>query len=115
MIRRPPRSTRTDTLFPYTTLFRANAPTLLLDRPAFERIPIPDRPRYNAPAICSTPSAPKNGSSLHSCGCRTVAETGASKLASSLIDRDATTVGEFSWMWARLYRAFLRRRVDHPS
>src|SRR3546814_3544692 len=25
MIRRPPRSTRTDTLFPYTTLFRSNA------------------------------------------------------------------------------------------
>src|SRR3546814_8427639 len=24
MLRRPPRSTRTDTLFPYTTLFRAN-------------------------------------------------------------------------------------------
>src|SRR3546814_12988415 len=26
MIRRPPRSTRTDTLFPYTTLFRARQP-----------------------------------------------------------------------------------------
>src|SRR3546814_1610115 len=26
MIRRPPRSTRTDTLFPYTTLFRSNPP-----------------------------------------------------------------------------------------
>src|SRR3546814_5451125 len=26
MIRRPPRSTRTDTLFPYTTLFRSPAP-----------------------------------------------------------------------------------------
>src|SRR3546814_5028024 len=26
MIRRPPRSTRTDTLFPYTTLFRSNGP-----------------------------------------------------------------------------------------
>src|SRR3546814_2951000 len=26
MIRRPPRSTRTDTLFPYTTLFRAKGP-----------------------------------------------------------------------------------------
>src|SRR3546814_10011950 len=26
MIRRPPRSTRTDTLFPYTTLFRSVAP-----------------------------------------------------------------------------------------
>src|SRR3546814_11805439 len=25
MIRRPPRFTRTDTLFPYTTLFRSNA------------------------------------------------------------------------------------------
>src|SRR3546814_2234209 len=29
MIRRPPRSTRTDTLFPYTTLFRSPVPLLL--------------------------------------------------------------------------------------
>src|SRR3546814_14437565 len=29
MIRRPPRSTRTDTLFPYTTLFRSNLSTAL--------------------------------------------------------------------------------------
>src|SRR3546814_15788919 len=28
MIRRPPRSTRTDTLFPYTTLFRSEARAL---------------------------------------------------------------------------------------
>src|SRR3546814_14035716 len=28
MIRRPPRSTRTDTLFPYTTLFRSRSPLL---------------------------------------------------------------------------------------
>src|SRR3546814_8106070 len=28
MIRRPPRSTRTDTLFPYTTLFRSTANTV---------------------------------------------------------------------------------------
>src|SRR3546814_12676621 len=46
MIRRPPRSTRTDTLFPYTTLFRslgnllenafkwAKSPVLLTARPA---------------------------------------------------------------------------------
>src|SRR3546814_2471185 len=32
MIRRPPRSTRTDTLFPYTTLFRSQ--WSLADRPA---------------------------------------------------------------------------------
>src|SRR3546814_19017371 len=31
MIRRPPRSTRTDTLFPYTTLFRSHV-RLLSDR-----------------------------------------------------------------------------------
>src|SRR3546814_17952090 len=30
MIRRPPRSTRTDTLFPYTTLFRSAFPGVLL-------------------------------------------------------------------------------------
>src|SRR3546814_17213425 len=29
MIRRPPRSTRTDTLFPYTTLFRSHHATAL--------------------------------------------------------------------------------------
>src|SRR3546814_17075355 len=29
MIRRPPRSTRTDTLFPYTTLFRSLVPLQL--------------------------------------------------------------------------------------
>src|SRR3546814_1733993 len=29
MIRRPPRSTRTDTLFPYTTLFRSNNYSIL--------------------------------------------------------------------------------------
>src|SRR3546814_15355228 len=43
MIRRPPRSTRTDTLFPYTTLFRSRAG---LDRrprrrAALSRVPAP--------------------------------------------------------------------------
>src|SRR3546814_7772094 len=43
MIRRPPRSTRTDTLFPYTTLFRS----IWQDRPAAISVPllhIPLRP-----------------------------------------------------------------------
>src|SRR3546814_20536547 len=31
MIRRPPRSTRTDTLFPYTTLFRSTSAKCTLD------------------------------------------------------------------------------------
>src|SRR3546814_15646104 len=34
MIRRPPRSTRTDTLFPYTTLFRSVIEIARQDRPS---------------------------------------------------------------------------------
>src|SRR3546814_3564974 len=41
MIRRPPRSTRTDTLFPYTTLFRSH----LAGHPAVHR----EQPERQAP------------------------------------------------------------------
>src|SRR3546814_7001143 len=37
MIRRPPRSTRTDTLFPYTTLFRSHLPWRLRSVSPFPR------------------------------------------------------------------------------
>src|SRR3546814_12573524 len=38
MLRRPPRSTRTDTLFPYTTLFRSRrGPARNADEPGGER------------------------------------------------------------------------------
>src|SRR3546814_10018495 len=37
MIRRPPRSTRTDTLFPYTTLFRSpNPPIVSICTPSYD-------------------------------------------------------------------------------
>src|SRR3546814_4303495 len=39
MIRRPPRSTRTDTLFPYTTLFRSVRRWRGFARPALGRTP----------------------------------------------------------------------------
>src|SRR3546814_19533849 len=45
MIRRPPRSTRTDTLFPYTTLFRS----ALVARPA----PCPNA--HSCPRPCRVP------------------------------------------------------------
>src|SRR3546814_5775163 len=55
MIRRPPRSTRTDTLFPYTTLFRSargsarhSRPTNRPAQPACQR-----RPDADHPARCS--------------------------------------------------------------
>src|SRR3546814_4616365 len=37
MIRRPPRSTRTDTLFPYTTLFRSRQDAVVGDRHEADR------------------------------------------------------------------------------
>src|SRR3546814_20159678 len=41
MIRRPPRSTRTDTLFPYTTLFRSVAPRPRHPMPCWQSLPSP--------------------------------------------------------------------------
>src|SRR3546814_2926083 len=45
MIRRPPRSTRTDTLFPYTTLFRSGTASDRLRG----RGHLPDRPEEDPP------------------------------------------------------------------
>src|SRR3546814_20131087 len=45
MIRRPPISTRTDTLFPYTTLFRSSRSTRNLVK--FYLIPLPSRPVFS--------------------------------------------------------------------
>src|SRR3546814_15992680 len=62
MIRRPPRSTRTDTLFPYTTLFRSLGWT-----PAYAQAPAeaqiaPALPQAVAPAQAeSTDPAPNVG------------------------------------------------------
>src|SRR3546814_8398435 len=47
MIRRPPRTTRTDTLFPYTTLFRSQSPyaavfTMLRDMSTARPEPLPE-------------------------------------------------------------------------
>src|SRR3546814_14043851 len=51
MVRRPPRSTHTDTLFPYTTLFRSNAnPTSSTPK---GRCPTNFIARYHASWKCS--------------------------------------------------------------
>src|SRR3546814_8459021 len=43
MFRRPPRSTRTDTLFPYTTLFRSTRHDAAARRPRLRETPVPRR------------------------------------------------------------------------
>src|SRR3546814_14975177 len=56
MIRRPPRSTRTDTLFPYTTLFRSCRPAPLRRRRA--GLPPPASSKWrSAPAVGESPPA----------------------------------------------------------
>src|SRR3546814_4005729 len=48
MIRRPPTSTRTDTLFPYTTLFRSFRPFATPQQP--RKPPVAHRPERPGPA-----------------------------------------------------------------
>src|SRR3546814_15666565 len=50
MIRRPPRSTRTDTLFPYTTLFRSS-------RPCRAQSPAPATARFSGARSQADPHA----------------------------------------------------------
>src|SRR3546814_983809 len=66
MSRRPPRSTRTDTLFPYTTLFRSPCPRSRNQSPAQQRNDLKDRRGISASitrdygaesAACYRPSA----------------------------------------------------------
>src|SRR3546814_5712337 len=52
MIRRPPRSTRTDTLFPYTTLFRSRLAPTPASHPPSRRCPA------FATSLSSFPGAP---------------------------------------------------------
>src|SRR3546814_1998395 len=55
MIRRPPRSTRTDTLFPYTTLFRSGRESVSVrsgpPRPITFRVLPPERCGITAPHV----------------------------------------------------------------
>src|SRR3546814_6646508 len=73
MIRRPPRSTRTDTLFPYTTLFRSpdrgrtSRPSAAESGPASTqpvRIPLADR--TGRPPVCRCVSVQRPGRLLPS-------------------------------------------------
>src|SRR3546814_2114846 len=61
MIRRPPRSTRTDTLFPYTTLFRS------LRRDPSRRARPSGRPRDDREGSAASCRGDPGGCGLHGC------------------------------------------------
>src|SRR3546814_11309388 len=58
MIRRPPRSTRTDTLFPYTTLFRSDPP-LWFGMLHFMSQKLSDTPETDTPTPSTVKIPPK--------------------------------------------------------
>src|SRR3546814_2609132 len=67
MIRRPPRSTRTDTLFPYTTLFRSSpAPETMSWPPAGQHTPPTQPPAASMYAPAQPVSQPTSSPSPRS-------------------------------------------------
>src|SRR3546814_1286716 len=58
MIRRPPRSTRTDTLFPYTTLFRSGQVDILMDNLPSTLAQVQDGSKIRGIAITSAERSP---------------------------------------------------------
>src|SRR3546814_14630689 len=61
MIRRPPRSTRTDTLFPYTTLFRSEVVGMIVERRVITEL-------IDAGADLGSPPRDADGATAHQLG-----------------------------------------------
>src|SRR3546814_2568984 len=66
MIRRPPRSTRTDTLFPYTTLFRSYSCAYFTDRDNSLEQAQTDKKAHIAAKLCLKPRSEEHTSELQS-------------------------------------------------
>src|SRR3546814_8175552 len=94
MIRRPPRSTRTDTLFPYTTLFRSNA---------------------NGRSLSASDLATGAGVPLSS-GLRMIAAIGAAGLAKRSIDeRSEEHTSELQSLMRISYAVFCLKKKKHKE
>src|SRR3546814_4337801 len=70
MIRPPPGSTRTDTLFPYTTLFRSTRPVPRDVPPGWSCRTRPSAKQQPKPSTCSPPEFPDEPALLGCCGPR---------------------------------------------
>src|SRR3546814_20389918 len=85
MIRRPPRSTRTDTLFPYTTLFRSDASWALRsgEQPTNLVMAMSNSQVFGSPMILTghKPVSPFGAASMFHSGEPAAAETGRSPKA----------------------------------
>src|SRR3546814_14087205 len=84
MIRRPPRSTRTDTLFPYTTLFRSKR------RHSFRTAMAPLPPMPPAPPLPPAAWTSADGKAM------AIAHCGPGQTPMPLVDRDDSRGGKHS-------------------
>src|SRR3546814_18667607 len=96
MIRRPPGSTRTNTLFPYTTLFRSHPMTFL--RPTF---------RGEGVLNCAEISTAKNGARVRSAGVVLVRQRPGKGNAIFVTLEDETGITNVL-IWARLFERYRR-------
>src|SRR3546814_15183409 len=104
MIRRPPRSTRTDTLFPYTTLFRSAGP--LPDSSAVEHSTV------NRMAVGSNPT---RGANFHLIYAHVQPPCPARRIRLRSRSRLHGICGRTSWMppaTAILVSSFVLREID---
>src|SRR3546814_11908632 len=93
MIRRPPRSTRTDTLFPYTTLFRSDGRIVSVERDAS---PGDARHAIGLPGLCN----------VHSHGFQ--------RGMAGLSERRGRADDDF-WRWREVMYAFLDRLTPYDN
>src|SRR3546814_14197316 len=84
MIRRPPRSTRTDTLFPYTTLFRSKR------RHSFRTAMAPLPPMPPVPPLPPAAWTSADGKAM------AIAHCGPGQTPMPLVDRDDSRGGKHS-------------------
>src|SRR3546814_11823440 len=122
MIRRPPRSTRTYTLFPYTTLFRspvleeiaaAPAPEFILEAsmPVAEKKPEPEAKPVAIQAVAK--QEPKEAAAPAASGTQAAAKAGQTiRVDLEKLDRLVNTVGE---LVIKIERASCRVRVGRSG
>src|SRR3546814_7596786 len=85
MIRRPPRSTRTDTLFPYTTLFRSAQLIAALPAAERDRLATADIRALIAPANDALPAVASDASDV------SIVDDGDRRTI-AMVERDSTSI-----------------------
>src|SRR3546814_15063595 len=94
MMRRPPRSTRTDTLFPYTTLFRSLLARTLPDAQGYAGLSMLLVPKPRGPDADPFPADGMSGSEIEVLGYRGMREYAlqfdAMRAPADALDRKST-------------------------